>query len=422
MSKGRHTFDPRGHQLNITDLFIRKWEIHDEDGKDNFAVYMIQVSVDVFDMEEQTFLVERRFTHFEDLRWKHLDLHKNCPPEIKSAEFPDRQLIVMLNMTPWVLDYRTEKFNAYFQLMLKSENRDIRDSLYEFLGIDQWISDNCFTNHLDHFGCTKLMHAAFNNEIKHLGKLLRLKADPNIVGSLRGDAEYEDSTALLLACEKNLTECALLLIAEPKTDVNAANKAGMNALMKACNNGNLAIIEALLKRQGIKLDEKDNIGRNALLYATRSGCIDGVKALITAKADVNILVDDVNSKGYTVLMKAIEYGQSDIAVELTSAGTAVDTLGANTRKTALILAATFGDMDALLAILLKLPDLNLQDNDGYSALMHAVERGEKDIVMALMERNCTTSLKDSSGQDAIKIATTYKFDDIKELLTSSGKA
>ena len=43
MSKGKHTFDPRGHQLNITDLFIRKWEIHDEDGKDNFAVYMIMI-------------------------------------------------------------------------------------------------------------------------------------------------------------------------------------------------------------------------------------------------------------------------------------------------------------------------------------------------------------------------------------------
>jgi serine/threonine-protein phosphatase 6 regulatory ankyrin repeat subunit B len=383
---------------------------------------MIQVSVNVFEMGEQTFLVERRFTHFEDMRWKHLDLHKGCPPEIKGAEFPDRQLVTMLNMTPWVLDYRLEKFNAYFQLMLKSDNRDIRDSLYDFLSIDNWISDNVFTNYLDHFGCTKLMHAAVNNEVKHTQKLLKLGADPNIVSTLRGDVEYEDCTALILACEKNFTECALLLIAEPKTDVNNKNKAGMNALMKACDNGNMDIIKALLKREGIKLDEKDKIGRNAMLYAARCGSLDAVKALVAAKADVNVLVDDANSKGYTVLMKAIEYGNSEIAVELTNAGTKVDIQGSNTRKTALILAATFGDMDALLAILLKLPDLNMQDNDGYSALMHATERGEKDIVLALMERNSTISLKDSSGQDAIKIATTNKFEEIKGLLEGSGKA
>jgi len=79
--------------------------------------------------------------------------------------------------------------------------------------------------------------------------------------------------------------------------------------------------------------------------------------------------------------------------------------------TALMIAAMRGYKDCVTLLLDKGFDANIQDSNGYTALMIAAMRGCKDCVSLLLDKGADVTIKDKDGETAIKY---LKADDVLE--------
>ena len=134
------------------------------------------------------------------------------------------------------------------------------------------------------------------------------------------------------------------LLNDKSINIDAQNKFGDTALIKASFNGQSDIVSMLLEANA-GLNFQDNFGHTALIDASRQGYDEVAKQLIDAKANLNIQ----NIYGKTALILASLYNHSDIVKLLVDAGA----------------------------------NKNIKDNDGKTALMYAREKGYSDIVNLL---------------------------------------
>ena len=134
------------------------------------------------------------------------------------------------------------------------------------------------------------------------------------------------------------------LLNDKSVNIDAQNKFGDTALIKASFNGQDDIVKILLDANA-SLNMQDNFGHTALIDASRQGYDKVAKQLIDAKANLNIQ----NIYGKTALILASFYNHSDIVKLLVNAGA----------------------------------NRNIKDNDGKTALMYAREKGYSDIVSLL---------------------------------------
>ena len=95
---------------------------------------------------------------------------------------------------------------------------------------------------------------------------------------------------------------------EKGADVNAADKYGNTALMKACVKGRTDIAEFLIEK-GADIDTKGEFGYTALMKACVKGHTDVTRFLIERDADINAKDDN----GWTALMWACANGHTDVA-------------------------------------------------------------------------------------------------------------
>ncbi len=109
----------------------------------------------------------------------------------------------------------------------------------------------------------------------------------------------------LIGAARKGDTAAVQSLLEAGADVNAKNKDGSTALMKAVRHTDT--IRALLAG-GSDVDAKSNYGDTALLEAANIGHTDTVRALLQAGADVNAKDKD----GYTALTLAAWKGHTDV--------------------------------------------------------------------------------------------------------------
>lgn len=70
-----------------------------------------------------------------------------------------------------------------------------------------------------------------------------------------------------------------------------------------------------------------------------------------------------------------------------------------------MLAVSHGRMDMIKLLIDAGAEINIQDDDGSTALMCAAEHGHIDIVRLLLNQpNCDSSILDTDGSSALKIA------------------
>jgi len=86
----------------------------------------------------------------------------------------------------------------------------------------------------------------------------------------------------------NTTFHALLQCPSVREHVNATNRAGITALHAASRRGNTAMVETLLKVEGIEIDKKDKHGNTPLHSACASGNLSTVTTLIKYGADYQL--------------------------------------------------------------------------------------------------------------------------------------
>lgn len=171
--------------------------------------------------------------------------------------------------------------------ILNSYDYDDLDTLYQsgYIDLEHYNSPECYIE-----VCKKGSHSIL---------YLLLKYKKNIDVNTR---DKQDSTLLMLSCEKGYEKCTKLLL-ENNASINTVCKSRYTAFMNACRCGNYKCIKLLLKYNA-------NINRNALNIVCcwndekRNKC---VKLLLKNGCEMNYKDDD----GKTALMILCIYNKAE---------------------------------------------------------------------------------------------------------------
>ncbi len=244
-------------------------------------------------------------------------------------------------------------------------------------------------NQRDAYGGTPLVYISRGQQMNLARKLLREGADPNLRAA-------NDWTPLMAACWSGSTDLIKVLV-EAGADVNARTqfegplsllsglaspaalgscrflleqgcdkKSVQEAFYTAAAAGNDAMLDHLLEN-GIDLNGQDLQGNSALVYAVRANQQASVQFLVGRDINPNA----PNRQGCTAL-HFVQNGESN--------------------EKALFI---------LQLLLKKGADVNLQDQEGWSALFHAAARGDSAILDRLFDRGVKPDLRDHSGATAL---------------------
>ena len=245
--------------------------------------------------------------------------------------------------------------NGHNALMIASKNGN--EELVRSL-----ISAKADLNRQDKDGNTALMLSVLNKKNKIVKILIEAGANINIKNKENKDIlsvirkGYDYLNIIEIICPINSKEQNFIdyakddingiksLLNDKSVNIDAQNKFGDTALIKASFNGQDDIVKILLDANA-SLNMQDNFGHTALIDASRQGYDKVAKQLIDAKANLNIQ----NIYGKTALILASFYNHSNIVKLLVNAGA----------------------------------NRNIKDNDGKTALMYAREKGYSDIVSLL---------------------------------------
>lgn len=152
------------------------------------------------------------------------------------------------------------------------------------------------------------------------------------------------------------------------------------SIHEAALNGQLSQVSGLLSG-GRDVNQLDQDGRTALMYASYNGHNEIIKKLIESKANVNIQDN---------------YG-----------------------RTALMMAASGPYPAAVKYLLDHQADPNLIDKEEhFTALMYAAAEGQVDVVKILLSYRADPSLKDVDGDDALTFAINNNHPELAALLKS----
>jgi uncharacterized protein len=193
--------------------------------------------------------------------------------------------------------------------------------------VDELIEAGANVDAVNEFGSTPLSEAAVTGNVAVIEKLLKAGADPE---SPNGDGQ---TALMVLARTSNVAAAKLLL--KKKANVDAVEKwHGQTALMWAAAQSQPEMVKLLIKH-GANVNARSLVnnwqrqvtaepraqarpagGLTPLLYAARQGCLECVKSLVAAKADL----DMTDPEGVTPLIVAINNFHFDVGAFLLKSG------------------------------------------------------------------------------------------------------
>jgi ankyrin repeat protein len=234
-------------------------------------------------------------------------------------------------------------------------------------------------NSKDLNGNTPLHYAIFQERLD-IVELLLDRDDINI-----NSTSNEGSTALVHAVDRHgqrysnrefFLDIIKLLLSRDDIDVNIGRGYYRgNALVEAITNEDLVVIELLIKRKDLIIEDDGDFQGSIFKQAIRTGNLDMLKILLT-RDDANINIKDKN--GTTLLQFAIAIHREKLDI---------------------------------IKFLLSKNDLliNTKDNFGRTPLHQAVEIKNLDILKLLFKRNdLDVNIKNNRGMTILEIANKYE--------------
>uniref|UniRef100_A0AAQ5ZBN1 KAP NTPase domain-containing protein n=1 Tax=Amphiprion ocellaris TaxID=80972 RepID=A0AAQ5ZBN1_AMPOC len=231
-------------------------------------------------------------------------------------------------------------------------------------------------------------------------------------------------TPLMVAAEQGNLEILQELIRRG-ANVNLDDVDCWTALISAAKEGHVEVVRELLENNA-NLEHRDMGGWTALMWAAYKGRTDVAQLLLEKGANPNITgqysvypiiwaagrghaeivhlllqhgakVNCSDKYGTTPLIWAARKGHYESVMHLLANGADVDQEGANS-MTALIVAVKGGYTEVVKELLKRNPNVNMTDKDGNTALAIAAKEGHTEIVQDLLDAGTYVNIPDRSGE------------------------
>ncbi|XP_022111472.1 serine/threonine-protein phosphatase 6 regulatory ankyrin repeat subunit B-like isoform X2 [Acanthaster planci] len=211
----------------------------------------------------------------------------------------------------------------------------------------------------------------------------------------------------------------VITLVSNKAQLEKKNKDGYTALVSAIFGDEPNVVKYLLE-SGSKSNTASKRGLTPLHVAAREGHERCVKELLSVPTPSDVNCKD--GRGYTPLFIAIKkHYMPTIRLLVEHQGINLGLKDARQRNS-LHIAAICGNNFAVEQILKAKPTLiNVQGNDGFTALHLAASKGHLDITRTLLQQQiCSTYLKSTKGHTALHLAVIEKRYECAKALVDNG--
>lgn len=218
----------------------------------------------------------------------------------------------------------------------------------------------------------KLYSAIESGDEKAIEDLLTKK----IINKKLEDKEYPFLYAASLGQEQMVLD-----MLEYKPDLKAEDHVGNNLLLVAIENNLEEVTTKLIEKDEININQQNDYGYTAILFAAEKGNFSIVKLLLGKNADPTI----PNEEGYLPIHSA----------------------------------AVSNNLDILHA-LIKQSEINAQDKSGNTPLNYAVSQLNYDTCQLLLENGANVNLANNEGYTPLAKAVIFEDESIIKLLLNHG--
>lgn len=169
---------------------------------------------------------------------------------------------------------------------------------------------------------------------------------------------------------------------------------GLRALAEAAQHGNVKKIDALIAK-GVNVNGKGRYGETPLYAAFQVRNKRGFKALLEHGANPNF----IDANGQTLMNDIAGYSSTYFMKLALKHGGDPNLVAPRSGETPLFFAVAPDGKQNIGLLLRAGANLNMQDKDGYTALMMAAIYNQYDAVYELLEAGADYKLKNTSGHD-----------------------
>jgi ankyrin repeat protein len=227
------------------------------------------------------------------------------------------------------------------------------------------------------------------------------------------------ATALMLAAAKG-QEDVVRVLAQAGAKINRRNRFGATPLLEASEKGHVAVVK-LLVDLGAEINLPHNNGNTAILAATIRRDRKTIKMLLELGADPELKNFDgwsakrwaeAESDQTIKALLGVKKGEKEAMMprsdveEMAKSLKPIKPAGAANDAfwTALMRAASVGDLETVRRLALDGVEVNGQSPNGTTPLMAAVKNGHAETAFELIELGADLSLADMDGMTAIEWA------------------
>ena len=247
----------------------------------------------------------------------------------------------------------------------------------------------------DKRGRTALLEAAEDKQFEVLEMLLRRGADVQA-------ADKRGYSALSSVAEERFAAGAALTLLAAGADIEHKTIDGCTPLILAAGKGCDLVVQLLIRSRA-NVNATSDSGYTPLLGAARHGHFPVVTNLLREPTGSSIDVNASDHKGRTALALAIAKRESEREGAYTSVVDVLLGKNADVRKadllghTPLMQAVFVGAEDVFDKLLSKVQNIDVLDNEGFTALHHAAGHGQASMIKSLCEAG-TSPLVESQAK------------------------